>query len=258
MASKACRCSRRQFLGATAVASRLSFLPGCESEKTFRSLLIETSQEIGLPPALGKAYLQRDDSEEGAEEICTTLRERLSLGSWGIFWLDSAKLVDRLGTVIREDFAGNHSICQVQGWFLSRTECRLAALAYLSSPRSDQEDTSKEEATVADEPFDQGILMDVINWHPRFAVMGRPFSAKNDQESTFLIVGSSEIANDVKPYLSTFELQAKRQGNQLWATLPAEVTEQVLGKAQVLPLVLVSTPRKIWQKMGDFQVYAGS
>ena len=161
-------CNRRQFLGAITVTS-LSLLPGCswqEAATPFCRLLMEASRELALSPVLGDAYLREDDSEKEVEEICAALRERLAIGHWSIFWLDSDRLLDELRLAVEEDFAAEESICRVQGWYLSQTECRLAALARLLRDRPVQESTNQ--AHESSEPFG-GVVQ--IRFEPE---IGRP------------------------------------------------------------------------------------
>ena len=138
-------CSRRRFLGVITVTS-LSLLPGCSSQEAatpFCRLLMEASRELALSPVIGEAYLREDDSEKEVEKICAVLRERLAIDPWSIFWLDSDRLLDELRRAVEEDFAAEESICLVQGWYLSQTECRLAALARLLRDRPVQEATNQ-------------------------------------------------------------------------------------------------------------------
>ena len=138
-------CNRRQFLG-TITVTGLSLLPGClsaEAATTFCGLLIGASREVALPPALGEAYLRQDDSEKEVEEISAALKDRIAMGHGAFSGLDSSKLLDRLGRSIGEDFAADESICRVQGWYFSQTECRLAALAYLLQERPVREGTNE-------------------------------------------------------------------------------------------------------------------
>ncbi len=165
---RAAYCNRRQFLGAITVTS-LSLLPGCswqEAATPFCRLLMEASRELALSPALGEAYLREDDSEKEVEKICAALRERLAIGPWSIFWLDSDRLLDELRRAVEEDFAAEESICRVQGWYLSQTECRLAALARLLPDRPVQEATNQ--ANESSEPFG-GVVQ--IRFEPE---IGRP------------------------------------------------------------------------------------
>ena len=161
-------CNRRQFLGAI-TATSLSLLPGCswqEAATPFCRLLMEDSRELALSPVLGVGYLREDDSEKEVEEICAALRERLAIGPWSMFWLDSDRLLDRLRRAVEEDFAAEESICRVHGWYFSQTECRLAALARLLRDRPVREATNQ--ANESSEPFG-GVVQ--IRFEPE---IGRP------------------------------------------------------------------------------------
>ena len=153
-------CSRRRFLGAITVTS-LSLLPGCSSQETtttFCRLLMEASRELALSPVIGEAYLRKDDSEKEVEKICAVLRERLAIYPWSIFWLDSDRLLDELRRAVEEDFAAEESICRVRGWYLSQTECRLAALAHLLRERLAREATHQ----AANSPEPVGRLVQIL------------------------------------------------------------------------------------------------
>ena len=161
-------CSRRRFLGVITVTS-LSLLPGCSSQEAatpFCRLLMEASRELALSPVIGEAYLREDDSEKEVEKICAVLRERLAIDPWSIFCLDSDRLLDELRRAVEEDFAAEESICRVQGWYLSQTECRLAALARLLRNRAVQESTNQ--VNESSEPFG-GVVQ--IRFEPE---VGRP------------------------------------------------------------------------------------
>ena len=161
-------CNRRQFLGAVSLTS-LSLLPGCSSQEAatpFCRLLMEASRELVFSPVLGEAYLREDGSEKEVEKICAVLRERLAIDPWSIFWLDSDRLLDELRRAVEEDFAAEESICRFQGWYLSQTECRLAALARLLRDRPVQESTNQ--ANESSEPF-EGVVQ--IRFEPE---IGRP------------------------------------------------------------------------------------
>lgn len=127
---------------------------------------METSRELALSPVIGEAYLREDDSEKEVEKICAVLRERLAIYPWSIFWLDSDRLLDELRRAVEEDFATEESICRVHGWYLSQTECRLAALARLLRNRAVQESTNQ--ANESSEPFG-GVVQ--IRFEPE---VGRP------------------------------------------------------------------------------------
>ena len=84
-------------------------------------------------------------------------------------------MLDELRRAVEEDFAAEESICRVQGWYLSQTECRLAALARLLRNRAVQESTNQ--ANESSEPFG-GVVQ--IRFEPEVGRPGEEISIQVD------------------------------------------------------------------------------
>lgn len=111
-----------------------------EGGQEFSELLQRAVADLELPCNAGWIFLSTGVSgerERDVQGLVTLVRDRVELSSdsrhdWP--WIGSDKDVDRLihlfAYAIKEDF-GSGDLCLVDGWQLSRTECRLAALKFL-------------------------------------------------------------------------------------------------------------------------------
>ena len=143
--------SRRFFLGAsvTVVGGAATYVfrkwsdtrSEREDERIFRKLLRQAVTRLDMPCNAGENFLSTDMSgerEHDVRAVVTSLKDTLermrtrSEHSQPEGWsgLDDDELVRLLSESIKEDFS-NNELCILDGWQLSRTECRLAALKYL-------------------------------------------------------------------------------------------------------------------------------
>ena len=78
---------------------------------------------------VGRAYLRLVPEEGDLERLVTLIAEQVP--DFATRAPDAAELRRGVARSVQEDFA-NGRVTRVQGWVLSRTEARLAALAALS------------------------------------------------------------------------------------------------------------------------------
>lgn len=116
---------------------------GGDAAAQSRDDLVMLANRLNLSQEIGQAYLETtlgaDDTntwrvrlgmEAKADRMVQVLRDQAT-----ILGLDgkSMSVESAVNAMITGDFR-NLRICTVQNWYLSRTECRLAALAVLSKP----------------------------------------------------------------------------------------------------------------------------
>ena len=143
--------SRRLFLAAsvTAVGGAATYVfqrwsgaqPEHEDGRTFRELLRQAVTGLDMPCTAGEIFLSTDaggEPEHDVQALVASLENTLarmparSGHSQPRGWsdLNDDQLVGLLSESIKDDFS-NDELCILDGWQLSRTECRLAALKYL-------------------------------------------------------------------------------------------------------------------------------
>ncbi|WKZ57455.1 MAG: hypothetical protein QY326_01955 [Bdellovibrionota bacterium] len=114
--------SRREFLGDTlptlAFAAIASTLPGCAGNIPAAQLQSVLMRIQGTAP-IGKAYLQAV-----ADEAHIPVLEAAFLST------DHRSVLTHIRDLINQDYLDDRLII-VEGWLMSRTEARLAALSYL-------------------------------------------------------------------------------------------------------------------------------
>ena len=101
----------------------------------FQETLIETVSELDISTKIGEAYLTSTDNgkvEQNLDEIGELIRQRLGVPAspFAGMNLDKDLLTESLAIAIKQDFLDDN-ICYLQNWYLSITECRLAAIKFL-------------------------------------------------------------------------------------------------------------------------------
>ena len=136
--------SRRLFLVAafTAVgATATCVFQKHKDREAFRELLRQAVAGLDIPCTAGEIFLSTGaggEPEHDVQALVALLEDTLARmparsghrqpGGWSD--ADEDQLVGLLSESIRDDFS-NDELCILDGWQLSRTECRLAALKYL-------------------------------------------------------------------------------------------------------------------------------
>ena len=111
-----------------------------EAGVTFRELLLRTVAGLDVPCNSGEVFLSTEAGERERDvsglvaSLENTLRtnSRPEEGDYPEGWpdMDADGLARQLSEAVKEDFSKDE-LCIVDGWQLSRTECRLAALKFL-------------------------------------------------------------------------------------------------------------------------------
>ena len=102
----------------------------------FRPALLETPQATRMSDELGRRYLE-ERGETDADTLAAEVMARLEVvRPWrsgpGAGPIGSDELERRLDEAIAADFVLDDGIHLLDGWYLSQTECRLAALRHLT------------------------------------------------------------------------------------------------------------------------------
>ena len=188
----------------------------------------------GLPENLDMAFLNR--------EVMEGLPRR------------SSDLHPELRRKIGLDFASNR-VCTLDGWQLSATECRLAALAFLFREGGGhiEEPIVEPDGPISGLP--EGIIAQVENWGPRSALAGEGFNLQPGGNSAlyfhFAEVDrhSYEVCFGMRPLRTT--VNVKR--NLVSATVTKSHVRELMSKPGEIPIHLVD-PLLGKQLVGHFRV----
>lgn len=99
-------------------------------EARFESLLRQTLKELKISPHVGEVFLSSPEGEaldQDFESLAEVLKRRLSPS---LFLPSQGELIATMAQAIQQDFARGN-ICHVQNWYLSLTECQLAAAKFI-------------------------------------------------------------------------------------------------------------------------------
>ena len=148
--------TRRSLLGAAVAAAGavvyvstnwVGSRPGPETGGTFRELLLRAVAGLDIPCNSGEVFLSTEaggERERDIQGLVTSLEDTLKANNQpeegddpeGWLDMDTDDLVRLLSEAIKEEFSKDE-LCILAGWQLSRTECRLAALKFLSERGQD-------------------------------------------------------------------------------------------------------------------------
>lgn len=250
--------TRRGFLAAAAAALGYSglrwgvFGRDVNVRLSFRKLLEHVAASVSLDPDVGNAYLDDPQTSlKDAAALSGALQDRLGEPARRLAWLntglaiDDAELRTLLGEAIREDFKQDR-ICHLQGWYLSETECRLAAVRYLVLEASGT-------LPVVDETFRDRELCRIVDWGPRFTRRGQPFNRQTTGESA-LWIKADGAPPGVVVVVGKVELDTTVSPDLIGADLPTEKEGQVLDEPASHEVYLVSYARRVKQHVGTFRV----
>lgn len=122
--------TRRFFLGGLGIATGALWLPSCGPGSEVRDLghrLVWVIDRLDQWRLVGERYLEENPSERRLKALVDTLSRDLELdpelGS-------RQELAERLAALVRRDFTDGRTV-MVDGWMLSETEARLAAVSFL-------------------------------------------------------------------------------------------------------------------------------
>jgi hypothetical protein len=151
----------------------------------------------------------------------------------------------QLEQIIRADFA-NHRLVDIEGWQLSETECRLAALSFVL--KGDQA-----AATPVAVELTPGEVVGVVNWGPQTTYKGEKFNEQPDGHS-----GLWFKAQDT-PVSAILVFAGKNQSTQMYADsftsgLRGEFMQQVINTPGEYSVELLDKASQLIQKIGTFRV----
>lgn len=160
----------------------------------------------------------------------------------------------RLSALVREDFQRGRT-CQVEGWLLSQTECRLVGLRHLLA-RADAGNAAliaaeTREQTVADYP--EGEIAPLAKWGPQKTRVGEKFNVQLDGHSGlwFQFSGApahARIAIDGELVKTSVSPEVVTSG------LFGEMQERILSTPGRYPIALVDPVRRVRQPVGHLEV----
>jgi len=122
---------------------------------------------------IGRQYAESKQSPIMVNELGETLFSRLSaiIASQPLT-LD--QLPEKIQQLIQQDYSSSR-ICKIDDWYLSQTECELAALSYL------QEGTAKTDGPQWGYEFaDEGDVVEIKKWGPQSTFEQKGFNIQSD------------------------------------------------------------------------------
>lgn len=169
----------------------------------------------------------------------------------------SADLRRELNSKVVQDFAAGR-VCRVDGWQLSATECRLAALAFLFKESGGRiaAPTAGDQSPLSGLP--ESSIAELVNWGPRFGFVGEGFNVQPSGSSALWFL----FANlDQQPYEIFFGASPLRTSvvgdkNLITATVTRGQVRRLTRKPAEVPIHLVSSIEGSKQLLGRFSVRA--
>ena len=167
----------------------------------------------------------------------------------------SDRLLVEIGGKVEQDFAEGR-ICRIDGWQLSATECRLAALAFLFQQAGGRIDAPAAEELGPISELPEAAIAQLERWGPRSATVGEGFNVTPDGSSA-LWFRFAEI--DPQPYEIYFGASPLRttlhpSRNLITATVTKRQVRRLTSEPGEIPIHLVNTAQGSKQLMGRFQV----
>ncbi|HSR52189.1 MAG TPA: hypothetical protein VLV83_15275 [Acidobacteriota bacterium] len=251
--------TRRDFIAAASAAGgfalgRASLEWGGSDETVrlqFEQRLPGLVRKVSLPPEVGEAFLTRNPGLDDMEPLSRLLQQRLQLSGWWIQWTglpEDQELLDSLAEAVRRDFERPQGICNLHGWYLSQTECHLAAARVVAIREGLMEDVAGPALGYA-----QGDLYPVDAWGPQSTPRGEAFNAQPDGSSAFWF-HISGAAPSLKIYLGRLEMNTTVRDELVTASLPAEEVSSILRRSGRYKVVAADPERELQQTIGEFLV----
>lgn len=183
--------------------------------------------------------------------------DSLHMAVMGSLQGDAPDLLAQIHQQIQQDFTRG-DLCEVDGWVLSRTECRLAALAYLF-----QKAGGRMEAPVAEGPLDglrETTLATVERWGPKVAEVGEAFKMQPNGYSAlwFNLALHKQGAYVVYVGSEAGRTTISALGNTASAAFSKQQTASLLSQAGIVEVHLVDQVRGEKQLVGAIRVLPGS
>ncbi len=166
---------------------------------------------------------------------------------------DKPDLPTQMHQQIQQDFASG-DLCAVDGWHLSRTECRLAALAYLFHQTGGLIRTPTSKGPL--EGLRETILACVERWGPKTVEVGKAFNVQPNGNSALwfkltlhrqgayvIYVGPEAARTTISALRNTASAAfSQRQVASLWSqagSLPVHLVDQARGEKQLIGTIRV-------------------
>ena len=212
------------------------FLPGGEGAQ-----LIAALEAIDATDALGDAWLATLPDDPGFVALMRSLVHTLPPGD--------PDLGSALAARVRQDFAEG-ALCEVEGWRLSLTECRLAGLRRLAVREGLLE---VEVATASPAEYTLGEVAPVAGWGPQHTRVGESFNPQLDGHSGlwFRVEGAPAQA---KIMIDGQLAKTSVSERTVTSGLHGAQQERILSTPGRYEIALVDPMRKIKQPLGYFEV----
>jgi hypothetical protein len=188
-------------------------------------------------PAIG--FAKDTPKQQLQKELTGQLEDQLTAVS------SQENIEQQLEQLIRADFA-NQRLVDIEGWQLSETECRLAALSI--ALKGDQ--TRLAPVAVG---LSQGEFVEVANWGPQKTFKGEKFNEQHDGHCGLWFKAQETPASAVLVFAGI------HQATQIYADsftsgLHGDFMQQVIDTPGEYSVELLDKASQVIQKIGTFQV----
>lgn len=211
-----------------------------------QEVLTQYAAELHDMSEMGKRYLAVEPSTQ--DELVARLLAALP-NIAGLSSVTDAELSNSISQRIRQDFA-EEKICAIEGWYLSLTECRLAALSSVLN-RQVGGTTTTEPVGFSGAP--EGAIVDVTKWGPQKTAYAVPFNVQSDGHSGMWFVADNPprslvVYIDGKPFRTTISERV------FTVSIANEERDLLVRTAGQHAVFVYDKVRNIKQRIGDFIV----
>ncbi|WP_116364535.1 hypothetical protein [Parahaliea mediterranea] len=200
---------------------------------------------------LGRAWLAGDGSGIGLAQLASTVAQRID-GS-------AADIAAATATRIQQDFAQG-TLCDIEGWQLSLTECQLAALRVLAIEANPANravlaanEATPEAAANSPDGYTVGTIAPLQNWGPKKTAKGLAFNVQSDGHCGlwFQIAGAPAHA---KIMIDGEIARTTIKGKVVTSGLFGKQKDHILSTPGTYEIALIDPIRKVKQPIGEFLV----
>ena len=250
--------SRRHFLqGSLAVSSGFLISPvhtialGDESLDPLVEAIRQFVQKHSLPAAIGKQYLKNtQQSLINTDTLLHSLAATLKLTRSDF---SAVPIPDLLAERISQDFKEDR-LCNIDGWLLALTECRLAGLKALLADEA--REVAKKASTFADWPIRR--VAQIKAWGPKQTNLGEAFNPQSSGASA-LWIDTAWLNEGLQVALGGVLLHTTiGPTGTISADLAPDNAPEIINKQGSYPVYLLDTQNQAKQLLGDFLVKPGS
>ena len=167
----------------------------------------------------------------------------------------SGHLLVEIGGKVEQDFAEGR-LCRVDGWQLSATECRLAALAFLFQKAGGRIDMPWDDDLGPISELPVVVEASLERWGPRRTAAGKGFNVQADGSSALWFRFASLDPHPYEVYFGASPLRTTvvPRRNLITATVTKGQVRRLTSKPGEIPIHLVNTAQGVKQLMGLFLV----